>query len=99
MFLDNVVAGAGWDVVTVRPDRGPRIIREERPQKFVAIILAKRILTRAHRVAHRKRSLALCRGRASIGICGGVRLCWRNQLEGNPRLTGPSGRIELCGLA
>ena len=99
MFLNHVVAGAGRDVVTVGPDCGPRIIREERPQKFVAIILAERIFAGAYRIAHRKRSLTLCRGRGSIGIRGGVRLCRRNQLERNPRLTGPPGRIELGRLA
>src|SRR2546425_13374830 len=81
MFLDDIVASAGWDVVTIRPDRGSGIVREERSQKFVSIILTERISARAHRVAHRKRPLTLCRGRGSIGIRGGVRLCRRNRSE------------------
>src|SRR5258708_8875487 len=37
MLLDHVVSGAGWNVVTVRPDGGPRVIREEGSKEFVTV--------------------------------------------------------------
>src|SRR5262249_50881711 len=57
MFLNHFVARAGRDVVTVGPDRRARIIGEERPQKFVAIVRAERVGADADRVAHRVRAL------------------------------------------
>src|SRR5262245_48068984 len=57
MFLDHVMATAGGDVVAGGPDSRARIIGEERPQKFVAIVRAERVGTGADRITHRVRAL------------------------------------------
>ena len=53
---DAVVARAGRDVVAIRPDRGPRVVREVRAQEFVSVVRAEWVGRRAHRVAHRVRT-------------------------------------------
>src|SRR5437870_4857585 len=41
----------------VRPDRGPRVVGEERPQELVAVVRPEWIGPDAHGVAHRVRTL------------------------------------------
>src|SRR5262245_36156744 len=95
MLLDYVVAGACRHVITIGPDGGPGIIGKERSEKFVAIIFAKRIFTRAHCIADRERSLSLSCRRRAIRIHGGVGNGWRNELEWIAGLRGPSYRTRL----
>src|SRR2546427_608089 len=59
VLLDDVVAGAGRYVISVRPHRRTWVIGEQRPQEFVAIVRAERIGARAHRITHRERTLLL----------------------------------------
>src|SRR5262245_34806054 len=95
MFLDHVVAGTCWYVITIRPNGGPRVIRKERSQKLVTIVFAERIFTGTHCIANRERSLALCCRRRAIGIYGGIGNGRRNELEWKARLVGPSRRTRL----
>src|SRR5262249_12630 len=107
MLLDHVVARAGRDVVTVGPNRRARIIREERPQKFVAIVWAERVGTGADRVAHRVRALragllsalsALSARWLLSGLSGGA---GGRRKEGTRRawLTSLTGHANLRGIA
>src|SRR5262249_43306847 len=107
MLLDHVVARAGRDVVAVGPDRRARIIGEERPQKFVAIVWAERVGTGADRVAHRVRALragllsalsALSARWLLTGLSGWAR---RRRKERNRRawLTSLTGHANLRGIA
>ena len=66
MLLDHIVASAGRDVVTIRPDRRTRVIGEKRAQEFVAIIRTQRVRTRADRIADRIRPLLLRRTLTSL---------------------------------
>src|SRR4029079_16178839 len=95
MFLNYFVARAGWDVIAIGPNCWPRVIGKEGSKKFVAIIFTKRIFALAHRVAHRKRSLTLCRGCRAIRVYGWVWYWRRDELEGNSWLVAASGRTHL----
>src|SRR5262249_38913669 len=103
MFLDHVVASAGRDVVTVGPDRRARIIGEEQPQKFVAIVRAERVGACADRVAHRVRALRawLLSALATWRLLGLSWLTWwRNKEWGrSARVTGLAGNAQLSGSA
>jgi hypothetical protein len=110
MLLDHVVARAGRDVITVGPDREPRIIGEERSQKFVAIVGSEGIGTGADRVAHRVRALRsglLSALSSRIGLSARRlaprlnRLPWRRneQRNGCAWLTRLTRHAQLRGIA
>src|SRR4029079_15369544 len=54
-LLDHVVAGAGADVVAMRPDAYARVVGKLRAGELVLVVAAQRIGGRADRVAHRVR--------------------------------------------
>ena len=102
VLLDDVVAGAGRYVIAVGPNGGPRIIREERPQEFVAIVRAERIGARADRIAHRERALLLGWPRRTCSGCGVRRRRWRRRHGGRHEqwrrwsgLIGHTGRADV----
>src|SRR5262245_46542352 len=86
MFLDHIVARAGRHVITIGPNGRSRIIRKEWTKKFVTIVFAERIFTRAYGIANRERSLALCCRRRTIGIYRWIGNGRRNELEWTARL-------------
>src|SRR5262249_50339289 len=107
MLLDHVVARAGRDVVAVRPDSRARIIREERSQKFVAIVWAERVGSGADRVAHRVRTLragllsalsALSARWLLTGLSGWARRR-RKERNGRPWLATVTGDANLREVA
>src|SRR6478672_1406567 len=58
MFLNDVVTGAGWVVITIRPNCRPWVVREERSKKFVPVVLAQRIGGSTNCVTHGVRPIA-----------------------------------------
>ena len=56
VLLDDVVTGTRADVVTVRPDREPGIVRKERPQELVLVVRPERVRADAHGIADRERT-------------------------------------------
>src|SRR4029453_19193147 len=95
MFLNYFVARAGWHVIAIWPDCWPRVIGKECSKKFVPIIFAKRIFALAHRIAHRKRSLTLCRWCRAVRVYGWVWYWRRDGLEGNSWWVAASERTHL----
>src|SRR5262245_66629716 len=43
MLLNHVVARAGRNIISIGPDCRTRVIREERPEKFIAIVASERV--------------------------------------------------------
>ena len=106
MLGNPVVAGARRHVVAVGPDRGPRIVRKQRPEEFVAEVAPERIGAGAHRVTHRvgspRRFVASAGGPVLGGSVGRRAGCCRRRLkqrDGRARLAGPSWRTHIGGLA
>src|SRR5947208_1488734 len=61
MLLDDVVARACRDVIAVRPDSGPRIIRKQWALECITMIGAERIGPGANGVTHVERTLRVTR--------------------------------------
>jgi len=59
VFLYDVVAGTGGNVVAVGPDGGARIVGEERALELVAVIRSERIGTGAYGVTNGVGTLGL----------------------------------------
>src|SRR5438552_6789470 len=79
VLLDHFVAGTGWNVVAIRPDRRARVVREERPQEFVTIVRAKWIGTGADCITHRIGPLRTRWWRLTARLWRLIELCRRTE--------------------
>ena len=95
VLLDHLVASAGRHVVTVGPDRRPRVVGKERPLERVTVVRPERILTGADRIAHRVRAIGRLRRRCLSRLRSRKRR-WRTWTTRPPR---PPGLSRLRGLA
>src|SRR5258708_13581191 len=92
VFLNYVVAGAGWRVVAIGPHRRPWIVRKQRALECITIVPAQGVRPGADRITHGPHSLGLLR-RPSIAFRRrrGRRWIRRKSRSG-------AGRRRLTGL-